>query len=154
MRINILRLIERGLDFVLAGIPTEVDILQKRLERLDELSKKLEETETRKAIEEASKIEDVEAAIEHLKQAAKKLACPICRALHYHMIDYLMYYDAITRLKEEGVKDSEIDKVFKERFEPQIRRKLEQIKRELLIDDYSLRESRGKFVEMLKNALS
>ena len=151
------RLIGLAIDYIFLKItPSEEELLEKRIQRLRKLREELKDElrETQKAIEEASKIEDVEAAIEHLKQAAKKLACPICRALHYHMIDYLMYYDAITRLKEEGVKDSEIDKVFKERFEPQIRRKLEQIKRELLIDDYSLRESRGKFVEMLKNALS
>ncbi|HDN73882.1 MAG TPA: hypothetical protein ENG16_02515 [Archaeoglobus sp.] len=150
-------LIEGVRHVILSFLPDERDLIEWELKKIDELRGKISKSDlvqTQRAIEEASQIEDVEAAIEHLKQAAKKLACPVCRALHLHMIDYLLYYDTITRLREKGVKESDIDKIFKEKFEPQIKKRLEDIKRELLVDDYSYREAKGKFVEILKNTLS
>ena len=150
MRINILRLIERGLDFVLAGIPTEVDILQKRLERLDELSKKLEEAETRKAIEEASKIEDVEAAIEHLKQAAKKLACPFCRARLIAEIEYLKTYDLKTKLLEEGVPPNEVDKEFERRgYDKSVKDVVNRLLKELKVSQMEFEQARKEVAKKI-----
>ena len=151
-------LIRFGSDFL---IPSRKDILQWELEELRKIRMELEQrrpfsdedfARTTRALEEASKIEDVERAIEYLKASAKQLICPICRALHVHMIEYLLRYDYKTKLVEQGVPIDKLNEEIK-KYGPEIKRKVDEIRKELKIDVISLRESRKKFLEIITKPL-
>ena len=130
-------------------IPSRKLILEWELQELRKLREELEGRKDYdkavKVIEEASKIEDVDKAIEYLKSAGKNILCPFCRALIIHMIEYLYKYKVKTELAEQGL---DIEKEFKKR-EHEVKEFVERVKRELNVDDYSLKQSRKDFASMI-----
>jgi negative regulator of replication initiation len=112
-----------------------------------------EEQKAIESIREATDVENVEESIELLKKSAKNFVCPICRSLHLHMIHYLLWYDAITKLREEGVPEDKILDEYEKKYKKMIEQRIEQLKKELLIDDYSFEKANERFVQMLKSVL-
>jgi len=112
-----------------------------------------EEQRAIESIREATDVENVEESIKLLTRSAKNFVCPICRSLHLHMIHYLLWYDAITKLREEGVPEDKILDEYEKRFKKVIEQRVEQLKKELLIDDYSFEKANERFMEMFKSVL-
>jgi len=145
------RLIGLAIDYIFLKItPSEEELLEKRIQRLRKLREELKDElrETQKAIEEASKIEDVEAAIEHLKQAAKKVTCPVCKGVLLNTIEYFLEYDYKAKLAEEGVPMSKLNEEYEKRYKAKVEEMIQRLKRELLVSDYDFRLAREKFKEI------
>lgn len=113
-----------------------------------EIRKKKEPEENEK---EEDKIEDVEKAVELLKEACKYLLCPFCKARLLDEIEYLLTYDYKTKLIEVGYSPKEVDKIFEERYSKIVKRKIEELKKELRIGDMEFRQAK---IEKAKKVLS
>jgi len=120
----------------------------KKVEKKSESkSKKRDRKEKRRKSE---NFDDVEGAIELLIEAAKKLACPFCRARIVHEIKYLLTYDYKSKLIESGVDPKDVDTVFEERYAKIVNKRVEKIRKELGVHEFELRESaKAKAKELL-----
>jgi len=95
-------------------------------------------------------VDDVEGAIELLIEAAKKLACPFCKARIVHEVQYLLTYDYKSKLIESGVDPKDVDTVFEERYAKIVNKRVEKIRKELGVHEFELRESaKAKAKELL-----
>ena len=97
------------------------------------------------------KVEDVEKAIELIKEAGKYLVCPYCRARLLDEIEYLLTYHYKTKLIESGIDPKHVDEIFRERYSDIVKRKIEKIKNELNIGDFEYKQAK---IEKAKAMLS
>ena len=96
--------------------------------------------------------EEIEEAIRHLKEAAKKFHCPICRALHLHLAEFSLRYDLKKKLKEKGLSEEEVKKEFK-RYEPEIRERIERLREELKVEEDTYKKGKEKFTDIALKSL-
>ncbi|MHC1625414.1 MAG: hypothetical protein ACXQS2_05380 [Methermicoccaceae archaeon] len=85
--------------------------------------------------------EDVERAVELVKEAAMYLMCPFCKARLVDEIEYLLTYHYKSMLVESGINPKEVDMVFKERYEGVVKRRVESIKKELGVGDFEYKQA-------------
>lgn len=85
--------------------------------------------------------EDVEKAVELVKEAAMYLMCPFCKARLVDEIEYLLTYHYKSLLVESGISPKEVDRIFKERYEGIVKRRVESIKKELGVGDFEYRQA-------------
>jgi len=98
---------------------------------------------TADALKEASKIKDLNKGILYLIASAKSFDCPLCRALHIHMIEHLLRYEKIRREKE-GKPTEDVERLMRELPE--------KLKKELLVTDEQYNKSLDKFEKILREA--
>ena len=96
--------------------------------------------------------EEIEEAIQHLKEAAKRFHCPVCRALHLHLAEFSLRYNLKKRLKERGLSEDEIKKEF-ERYEPEIRERIERMREELKVREDTYKKGKKKFTDIALKSL-
>jgi len=96
--------------------------------------------------------EEIEEAIQHLKEAAKRFHCPVCRALHLHLAEFSLRYNLKKRLKEQGLSEEEIKKEFK-RYEPEIRERIERMREELKVRGDTYKKGKKKFTDIALKSL-
>ena len=96
--------------------------------------------------------EEIEEAIQHLKEAAKRFHCPVCRALHLHLAEFSLRYNLKKRLKERGLSEDEIKKEFK-RYEPEIRERVERMREELKVREDTYKKGKKKFTDIALKSL-
>lgn len=85
--------------------------------------------------------EDVEKAVELVKEAAMYLMCPFCKARLVDEIEYLLTYHYKSLLVESGINPKEVDRIFKERYEGIVKRRVESIKKELGVGDFEYKQA-------------
>ena len=96
--------------------------------------------------------EEIEEAIQHLKEAAKRFHCPICRALHLHLAEFSLRYDLKKKLREKGLSEEEVKKEFK-RYEPEIRERIERLREELKVEEDTYKKGKEKFTDIALKSL-
>ena len=96
--------------------------------------------------------EEIEEAIQHLKEAAKKFHCPICRALHLHLAEFSLRYDLKKKLREKGLSEEEVKKEFK-RYEPEIRERIKRLREELKVEEDTYKKGKEKFTDIALKSL-
>lgn len=89
----------------------------------------------------AESVEDVEKAVELIREAAMYLLCPFCKARLVDEIEYLLRYHYKTMLVESGKDPKEAEKLFKERYEGVVKRRVDTLRKELGISDYDYKEA-------------
>lgn len=137
-------------------VPSKEDVLKSYTQDLKEWREELEkepkpkESEINEAVrkvKEVEDIEDVDSSIKHLIKSAKLFQCPVCRAIHYYMIEYLLEYDYKTSLIEEGYTDT-YEEEYRKRYKPIVKERLNKISSELSLDSWTLNKSKSKFGEI------
>jgi len=122
-----------------------IDEKIRELERVSQSRIDREVERTSDVLREVSKIEDINEGIKYLIASAKTFDCVICRALHIHMIEYLLRYERIKR-EREGKPTEDIERLMKELPE--------KLKRELLVSEEQYERAGDKFIRMLGETYS
>lgn len=97
--------------------------------------------------------EDIDKALEHIKKAAESLECDFCKGLNVNLSEYLMKYNIIKRLEDEGHSLEEAKRIYEEKYADEVRRKVEQMQKDLNIGKHSINKSKGKFGEVISKTL-
>jgi len=103
---------------------------------------------TAKAIRLAEE-ENVDKAVVYIEEAARELACPVCRGILVNVIEYLLRYDYYTRLVEKGMTPEQAKEEYK-KYEPVVKARVGEIARMLRVSG----EGDKEFSEILMKSLT
>jgi len=146
---------------MLMSTPSEADIWRWEVQKYDELIKKLESKRVEESLQRS--LSDsmrgfteggLDSALNHLIESARAFECPICRAIHVHMIEYLLKAEHYRKLLDEGVPEDQLKEEYKKRFEPEVKKRVEEVRRLLGVRDTQYQKAEKKFEEIISTSLT